>query len=181
MKYAKRIIAAIVIILFIFLFFTPYGWGTLLTIGLMADDSCSCKREVVPEDKFKELAGIDLPPYETSYYDDTHGGFNGDGHMSMKFTFSAPNGKKLAETLASADHWSPAPMNETVETLFSWGSYANGVKAPHIDSGHYFFYDKQTDTYEPRADLLTDSASYNFMIAAYDHDRLTMYYYQLDT
>ena len=106
----------------------------------------------------------------------------------MKFTFSVENGEKLTATLTGADNWSPVPMPEIVESLLYNADYEgrkvgynHAIDVPYIEIGYYFFYDEQTETYAPRRDLLTDSSSFNFRIAAFDCDGLMMYYYELDT
>lgn len=145
----------------------------LFTCSMAFDDSSvDCRKE------FGALTGFtEVPPCETAIYQNTHGGFHGDGSTAMVMTFDEENGALLSSLLAETENWRPAPMYGRVSDLF----YSNGFfSAAEITDGYYSCYDKQQESFDPEV-FDTKEYSTNCWIAAYDCDDPTLYFYEHDT
>lgn len=129
----------------------------------------------------KQLAELielnELPECDMIYNDETHGGLLGDGHTAIICAFESEQAARLETMLAKAKHWSQLPMAAKISDLLYKDSEINVTT---IESGYYFFYDKQTEDYF-LADDFFDRASSNFRVSAYDSEMMLLYYYGLDT
>lgn len=129
-------------------------------------------------------------------YEDTHGGFHGDGSTCCTVTFDTASSPK--EEIAGSSSWRSLPLTENL-TAAAYGLHwqeddtepAIGPLAmrkeslcyfPPIENGYYYFEDRSSEATHPGDDsALFDRYSYNFTLAIYDTDSETLYYYELDT
>lgn len=158
----------------------------LLLAVLLA--ACSGTRST-PENVAQEL-GVSLPETVSVGYEDTHGGFHGDGETFVTLTFSADDAAALQAQLAEQG-WQPLPMEGEMRAAVYGGAldgvnYGDSIFAPREvpppENGWYWFYDRHSDAADPHsADGLLARASCNFTAAVFDADRNALYYYELDT
>ncbi len=126
---------------------------------------------------------IDLGGAKTVSYEDTHGGFFGDGERAVVFDVS--EWEKREETLSS---WNDLPLTENLQ-LIMYGGEKDGMiygydlaknnDIPVITNGKYFFYDRLHENYSD-SDLFS-GASFNFTIFMYDNDTQRLYMLEFDT
>ncbi len=129
-----------------------------------------------PRTVFKKNTGVKLPEYNFVSTVDTQGGPHGDGELVYTFDFSRENGDVLEERIKAASHWQPLPLTYTLDRLV----YEHfDVGLPRVENGYYFFYDEQHDTYEDK--YVEGLYSYDFVVAMYDSDNHTAYYYEQHT
>ena len=115
--------------------------------------------------------GISLSGGTILSFEDTHGGFLGDGETFLTAAFA-----ELPEWL---EDWTPLPLTENLARVNS--SLAADF-FPDIQQGRYFFRDRHADSADPSDDSdLFSRASWNFSLAVYDAERNILYYYKLDT
>ena len=158
----------------------------LLLAVLLA--ACSGTRST-PENVAQEL-GVSLPETVSVGYEDTHGGFHGDGETLVTLTFSADDAAALQAQLAEQG-WQPLPMEGEMRAAVYGGeldgvNYGDGVFARYSVSapvnGWYWFFDRHSEATDPHsADGLLGRYSMNYSAAVFDADRNTLYYYELDT
>lgn len=120
--------------------------------------------------------------------EDTHGGFHGDGQTLVEILFDDP--EALAARLAENGDWQALPLTENLQTAvygsatvgsLVWG-WGEKDELPAIENGYYYFYDRHSESKDPKSDReLFSRYSYNFTIALYDADSGHLYYYKLDT
>lgn len=105
------------------------------------------------------------------YYEDTHGGFLGDGETFLTVSFEEP-----PDWLPG---WTPLPLAENLDLA---GRSLAGGYFPDVRQGRYFFRDWQAKEGE-NADgsALFSRGSWNFTLAVYDSEAGILYYYKLDT
>ena len=150
--------------------------------------ACSGTRST-PENVAQEL-GVSLPETVSVGYEDTHGGFHGDGETFVTLTFSADDAAALQAQLAEQG-WQPLPMEGEMRAAVYGGEldgviYGDGVFARYSVSapvnGWYWFFDRHSEATDPHsADGLLGRYSMNYSAAVFDADRNTLYYYELDT
>lgn len=158
----------------------------LLLAVLLA--ACSGTRST-PENVAQEL-GVSLPETVSVGYEDTHGGFHGDGETFVTLTFSADDAAALQAQLAEQG-WQPLPMEGEMRAAVYGGAldgvnYGDGVFARYSVSapvnGWYWFFDRHSEATDPHsADGLLGRYSMNYSAAVFNADRNTLYYYELDT
>ena len=150
--------------------------------------ACSGTRST-PENVAQEL-GVSLPETVSVGYEDTHGGFHGDGETFVTLTFSADDAAALQAQLAEQG-WQPLPTEGEMRAAVYGGeldgvNYGDGVFARYSVSapvnGWYWFFDRHSEATDPHsADGLLGRYSMNYSAAVFDADRNTLYYYELDT
>ncbi len=137
---------------------------------------------------------VDVTGGQIAFYEDTHGGFHGDGDTFLTVAFDAD----AAPHIAAGGAWSALPLTDDLATaaygryeLRDGGGYFTGPLAtdgdgacyfPTVETGYYFFKDRFADAAGSQRDgSFLDRGCYNFTLALYDADRGTLYYYELDT
>ena len=137
-----------------------------------------------------QALGLDLPAVSSISYEDTHGGFHGDGETFAVLTFEGEAAQQM-QTLLPAQGWRALPMDGDLE-IFAYGGEKNGISyeyeifaqrdVPTLENGWYWFCDRQDEKNVPfGTDGLLDRVSYNCTLAAYDAHTNTLYYDALDT
>lgn len=128
------------------------------------------KRELI---RIGEALGLDLSDGTLIHFENSHGGFHGDGLTEAEVDL-----KGMAEKLEGASGWKPLPMTENAAQAFQIcaGEDSRAVQ------GWYFLYDRHSESTDPYDDTeLHSRFSWNFTLAVYDNQQERMYFYKLDT
>ena len=135
-----------------------------------------------------KLNNLDVTNGEILYFNDTHGGFLGDGECYAEVKF--PN-NSVSDIIKN--EWQKLPLTNNlntviyggeVETEFGPGTVLSFVddKIPEVKNGYYYFEDRHSDSTNKKDDTdILSRYSYNFTVAIYDLDTHTLYFYALDT
>lgn len=135
-------------------------------------DGAKAKRQVSQE------LSLELPPSDVEFYEDTHGGFHGDGttYIRLKFYDGA-----LPENFWYDVHWHPLPLTENL----AWQApQINGEAACalEVQTGWYYFRDRHSEAEHDWGDApIMDRFSQNFTLAVYDTDTQTLHFLKMDT
>lgn len=143
------------------------------------------------KNNMSDTLGIDVREGTEIAYNDSHGGFHGDGLTFAAISFSD---NAVSKALSNNKNWHPMPLSGElsilvygIETEHSRnGPYLTDEDGkaiiPDIQNGYYYFIDRynQNDTKKSDSGLL-DRYSYNFTIAIYDTDSDILYYAEYDT
>lgn len=161
----------------------------LLLVGTLA----SCSRDDETKD-VSEALGIDLSGGQMVKRTDTHDGFHGDGYTFTQMRFDKTAGVSAAKQMDNGGGWSRLPLNENLQRAVygkedgdaSYGALVQTDEGealiPAIEHGYYYFYDRHSESGNPRdSTQLFNRSSYNFTIALYDADNRNLYCYELDT
>ena len=126
-------------------------------------------------------------------YEDTHGGFLGDGTTLAAYRFSEDISNELREN----QNWQPLPADE-VFLLLVYGGEKDGVeygahtfdletgetRFPKPQNGWYFFHNRQAAAsvpYSTQSISLEKAVSWNYTAAVYDADTFTLTIFKIDT
>ena len=115
-------------------------------------------------------------------YIETHGGFLGDGLTYIRVDCSGTNFEAL---VAEKGGWRETPLTENIHTTLYGDEEWQGIKysydflLPEVESGYYYFLDRQSDSFDD-VDLM-NRASFNFTFALYDADEDVLYFVKFDT
>ncbi len=141
------------------------------SIGFMAF------RNEMQEEIKKRYLGFHYEDYTVLEFEDTHGGFLGDGHLF--YILDCSQKKDIArETIKN---WKPLPLTENLNKAM-YTHFDNFVEWTHIENGVYRFLDRNSEAVNPDDDSeLFNRASSNFSIAMYDLDNDILYFFALDT
>ena len=135
-----------------------------------------------------KLNNLDVTNGEILYFNDTHGGFLGDGECYAEVKFL---NNSVSDIIKS--EWQKLPLTNNlntviyggeVETEFGPGTVLSFVddKIPKVKNGYYYFEDRHSDSTNKKDDTdILGRYSYNFTVAIYDLDTHTLYFYALDT
>ena len=157
----------------------------LLAVAIMCVSSVACRNKT-PHEIVSEELGIDVSDGTEMSYEDTHGGFHGDGTTSIVLQF---NDNSVADEIKENIKWSEFPIDETTQALVyglkkencQYGPFLNdgmgNALMPEIQNGYYILIDRQT---EIDTDIL-ERPSFNFTVCLYDADTNIMYFGKLDT
>ena len=110
---------------------------------------------------------------------DTHGGFLGDGYYFAK----------VSCTEVDISDWKELPLSTELQKAVDMRICDNSCydiyekyNIPKIKNGYYYFYDRYSDSTNPKDDTeLNNRNLYNFTVAIYDIDNKVIYFYELDT
>ena len=135
---------------------------------------------------------LDLSRATLVEYQDSHGGFHGDGETVAIITLPEEMVSEAeSRMLHGTPWWQPLPLREDAALALYGGmdgdvqrmplfADANGDPiAPEVTKGWYYLYDAQGEPYIETS--LFSRASFNFCLALYDAERRTLYYFELDT
>ena len=128
-----------------------------------------------PLDQIGAVLGIDLSNAELIAYEDTHGGFHGDGYTYAQIQ----KPESILGELAQDEDWCALPYPSAIAQLVE----ATADKLiPEVENGYYFFYDRHSQRTDPKdPSEVNDRGSWNCTLAVYDAQSGTIYYYKLDT
>lgn len=143
------------------------------------------------EDYLEEILEIPLPIPSEKSVSDSHGGFLGDGLLSVRYRFTPAEAFNLVSSILSNKNWKPLPLPENLGLLLYGGSkdgisyeyrLAQEAGFPEISNGYYFFSDANAAPNDKHDDAgLFDRYSFNIQCALYDSDTLTLYFLSFDT
>ena len=131
---------------------------------------------------------LDLSNADLIQYQDSHGGFHGDGETFAVITLPRIAALEAESRMSyGAPWWRPLPLTEELErVLYGDGEnkalFLSGIGdplLPEVKNGWYFFYDEQGTPYVEES--LFSRSSFNFTLAVYDPAHYTLYYFVLDT
>ncbi len=135
--------------------------------------------------------GLDLRRGQLVEYEDSHGGFHGDGETVAVVTFSEEGAWELETCLGyELPGWEKLPLTgDAHQVLYGGNSWrplftgANGAPlVPELSNGWFYFLDRQIDYKEDYVrESIFSRSSFHFTLAVYDADSRTLYYFQLDT
>lgn len=133
---------------------------------------------------------VDVSSGQVLSFEDSHGGFHGDGTAFVVLSF--PDDRVLRE-IEEAPQWKPLPLDRTVKALAYGVSDAAGSTGPfltdgggnpllpEIQRGYYLLIDRQADSGSATVAGILDRSSFNFTLSLYDADTQTLYYCRMDT
>lgn len=122
--------------------------------------------------RMSRALGLDLSAGTLARYEDSHGGFHGDGLTTAEVEIGG-----LAGRLADIPGWRPLPLSENGAKALELIGGAEGT-----EEGFYYLYDRHSQSQDPFDDSeLHQRGSWNFTIAVYDSKNERLYYYKFDT
>ena len=160
--------------------FTIVPLAAIICVSLVA---CGKK---TPQEIVLNALNVDVSGSTEISYEDTHGGFHGDGITLIALQF---NDSSVLEAIRKDSHWKKFPLNETTQALV-YGLEDNASQigpflsnedgnpmVPEIQNGYYILIDRQSET---NTDIL-ERSSFNFTIGLYDSDTNILYFCEMDT
>ncbi len=120
-----------------------------------------------PKNDIRENLDMKIKSSQIEYYEDTHGGFHGDGEEIIIFV---PDSKQIEKIKAE---WQKTPVDSGIAPLIFPETEYNGLELTKYipDTEGYWFY-------KNRADFVGGYAC-NFSFAFFDGEKVC--YYELDT
>ena len=123
-----------------------------------------------------------VPLLSKSKYEDTHGGFHGDGESIDKIYLNDFQAKIFLKKIKENKNWRKLPVTSELYTRIISNIDNFDITIPEIENGYWFFLDRNSEAinkYDEKA--IYDRYSYNYSVAIYDTDTKILYYYELDT
>lgn len=144
---------------------------TLALAALLLLSGCAADGEGRALRRMGRALGVDLSGGTLARFEDSHGGFHGDGLTAAEVELDG-----LEEGLADVPGWRPLPMTESAAQALQMLQEGDG--AP--EEGFYYLCDRQSqDPYDDSR--LHQRFSWNFILAVYDSGAGRLYYYKFDT
>lgn len=126
--------------------------------------------------RVEDALDLDLSGGTLERFEDSHGGFHGDGLTAAEVTV-----EDLVEKLANAGGWRPLPMSDSAAQAIRLCE-AEEETVEETAEGFYYFYDRHSECEDPYDSTQMHSRfSYNFTMAVYDSGNGRLYFYELDT
>ncbi|MBD5133581.1 MAG: hypothetical protein HDT38_03770 [Clostridiales bacterium] len=123
--------------------------------------------------RISEALGVDLLAGTLERYEDTHGGFHGDGLTSAVVELDGLEGD-----VGAVPGWKPLPLSENAAQAVR----LCGGEGSSVEQGFYYLYDRHSESRDPHDDAeLHSRYSWNFTVAVYDAEAGRIYYYEFDT
>jgi hypothetical protein len=151
----------------------------------------SCSHQPINEKISGVLQISSIPNDALVEYEDTHGGFHGDGQTFAKFVLDASDAKNILKSLTNHPNWRKLPLSENLNLIIYGGekdgveychNFAEKLGIPHLETGYWFFFDRHSKSTCPESDIhLFERSSFNFTLALYDPGAKTIYYLKYDT
>ena len=133
--------------------------------------------------RISKSLGIKIPGNIHIEYEDTHGGFHGDGFLVAKIKFEEKKSEKILLQIKNNPNWKPLPLTKNTEiALYQFYGLAEKINMPKIDKGYWFLIDRFGGEIIGSNDtkLLSRGAA-NFNVGIYNSENNILYYYELDT
>lgn len=155
--------------------------AALLTAAMMCVALAACGNKTPQEIVSKEL-GVDVSGGREISYEDTHGGFHGDGTASIVLQF---DDNSVLEAIQKDSEWKEFPLDGIMQEIVYGtdmeigGRPAPGpfMKVPEIQNGYYILIDRHSE----KDKNILERYSFNFTVGLYDADTNIMYFCKLDT
>lgn len=151
---------------------------------LMAVSLDGCSEEARHRDAIGDILGLSLSGGSEVRYEDTHGGFHGDGYTRAVYSFE----EDLAPDIAQNEGWKALPATAGLDGLLDGSvgdAFLDGDGAPFFprtEDGFYYFRDRHSQATDDRDEsLLFARPSQNFTLALYDPATGRLYYVAFDT
>ena len=136
----------------------------------------------------QELSGLDITESVIVSEEDSHGGFLGDGVLTVKFDCTEISDSVLQQI----QHWNALPLSKNIRLIMYGGSeyginfdgynLAEEYGIPYVENGCYYFRDRHSESTDPTIDTnLLSRSSYNFSLLLYDLDKSILYLFEYDT
>lgn len=126
--------------------------------------------------RIEKALDLDLSGGTLERFEDSHGGFHGDGLTAAEVTVEG-----LVEELANAGGWRPLPMSDSTAQAIRLCE-AEDETVEETAEGFYYLYDRHSQCSDPYDDTQIHSRySYNFTAAVYDSRQGKLYFYKFDT
>lgn len=149
-----------------------------------------CLRQSINR-RMSESLGIDIPNQIKIEYEDTHGGFHGDGDTTAIAEFTGVLAEEIQAEITADSDWKSLPFSEDHDMMM-YGGVKNGIQyaydfaelldMPRIENGFWYYEDRQIESgLSSEGQALFPRASYNFTMAVYDLDTDLLYYLEVDT
>ena len=169
----------------------------ILIIALFAITSCSVTEWLLfptatEEEIISEKIGRDISDGEITVFEDSHGGFHGDGSLYAEVSFYDSSFYNQVSR-----EWKSLPLGEDLRIACYGGTDKNenscaphirdvegNARIPQIKDGYYYFIDNYTA--EHVTDRFDESeflyrSSVNYTLAIYDSDTKILYVFEYDT
>ena len=152
---------------------------------LSSDTDAACLRRIG-----RQLE-IDLSRATLVEYQDSHGGFHGDGETVAVITLPEDTASLAESMMEYGAQWQKLPLREDLSLALYGGmegdtqrmplfADANGDPiAPEVTKGWYYLDDALGEPYIEAS--IFSRTSFDFCLALYDVERRTLYYFELDT
>lgn len=133
------------------------------------------QEDLLPLGTIADTLGISIPEGQVLEYQDTHGGFHGDGS-----TFAKIQGRCQ---FPDSSLWHPLPAPEEIERAIALCRDREGnPRIPDIQTGYWYIWDRHPDSTDAHSNALLHSrSSWNFVLAVYDTEENLLYYFEFDT
>lgn len=141
-----------------------------------------------PRHKAAKLLSTDLPRPASVQWEDSHGGWFGDGVLYGRLTFSPDAGEALAQRLAESSAWHPLPLSQDLK-IFLFGGDKDGVRygpalsggqeVSAVETGYYYVLDRKHSIEGDR--LLLGDNSTDVTVGVYDGQRSVLYVITYDS
>ena len=129
---------------------------------------------------YTKYLDVYFPSRQADYYEDTHGGFHGDGDIFMSFSLNEKELEKLKKDVEENSNWKIID-EESRAYLYVGGGVYNGYLqglVPEFKNGYFCIYDKQTENF---AFPKKGSYSHNYIAAVCSIEDKVIYIYGMDT
>lgn len=167
------------------------SFPVLVLLCLLSLTACSWINPFDAHNYIEKRLFMTLPEKVAIEYDDSHGGFHGDGEFFAKVTFTEGQAKDFLNSIRDNEKWYTLPMEKDLSLLvfggkdgdMTYGYGSDKMKpAQDIKNGVYFFRDRYVEQYKNDVSSgLLKRFSYNYSIGIYDKDNRILYVYELDT
>lgn len=120
-------------------------------------------------------------------YEDTHGGFNGDGETLAKVKLEDKDAERILSEIKDNDNWRTLPLTKNIKLKIYGGEryisdLAQRLDMPEIDNGYWIFIDRFGGEIKYNDDkFLFARASANFTLGIYDVENNILYYCKYDS
>lgn len=143
-----------------------------LCLLLLLAAGCAAGRPPSQLKRIGRALDLDLSGGTVARFEDSHGGFLGDGLTAAEVDIGG-----LEEALSAAPGWRPLPPSENTARALQ----LCGLEALP-EEGYCYLYDRHSDSTDPYDDArLHQRGSWNFTAAVYDSGRGRLYFYRFDT
>lgn len=122
---------------------------------------------------------------ELLYFEDSHGGFHGDGSTIAVVRIRPSLEDQFLRNIPSNPSWHPLPLSDSLLALMQRsfpGENGEPFQPPTPEQGWYYFYDRHSESTDPTDDSdLFSRGSFNYDLAIYDEAEKTVWFFALDT
>lgn len=141
-----------------------------------------------PRHKATKLLSTELPRPVSVQWEDSHGGWFGEGVLYGRLTFSPDVGEALAQQIADSSTWYPLPLSQDLK-IFLFGGEKDGVRygpalsggqeLSAVAKGYYYVLDRKHSI--ERDSLLLGDNSTDVTVGVYDSQRSVLYVITYDS